>query len=82
MKEKKIHDEKIILNFVNRIRWRFDGVESSYSIEHLKSEINMILNDITKKNENAELYLHRLLSEINFTTIKEDKEARILTKNY
>ncbi|HDX9674770.1 TPA: hypothetical protein ROY08_002037 [Bacillus cereus] len=78
--EKKIHDEKIILNFVNRIRWRFDGVESSYSIEHLKSEINMILNDITKKNENAELYLHRLLSEINFTTIKEDKEARILTK--
>ena len=40
----------------------------------------MILNDITKKNENAELYLHRLLSEINFTTIKEDKEARILTK--
>lgn len=77
----KIDDEKVLSNFADRITWVFENVKSIHSIDIIKNEANELLRDILETNRNSELYFHRLLSEINFASIKENGEQRILTNS-
>lgn len=76
--EGKIEDDEIIIDFTNRITWKFDNIDAVQSIEVLKGQVNDVLKTLLTDEGKVDIYFSRLLTEINFKAVKEKREQRFL----
>ncbi|SEK18932.1 protein of unknown function [Paenibacillus sp. cl141a] len=73
----KINDIELMSEFISKINWTFDNVESTNSVYELKFKAIQLLKQLNPKLS-YEIYFNRLISEIFFKSTEENIEDRYL----
>ncbi|MDU8672521.1 dsDNA nuclease domain-containing protein [Paenibacillus polymyxa] len=78
--KQKIEESETLSDFIKRIEWSFDKVESEHAIQQLRDEAHILLEQIIPKQGSIILYFNRLLSEIFFKSTEAKMDERCIDR--